>query len=84
MSEHAVGRGQRVSDEVEIAGAHDGKEKAKSAKPRTAPLPQDLNTSPPAQPVTTEDVVDVADTPSSWEAVESDDRKAGRGTSGHH
>jgi hypothetical protein len=82
MTNQEVARGQRLGDEVEIAIARDGKEKVKSAKPHRGPLPQDLNTSPPAQPVTTEDVVEVAETPSSWEAVEADDRKAGRGVSG--
>jgi len=77
-----IARGQRVIDEVEIVVAHDGKEKAASAKRHEGPLPPDLSPGRAAPPVTTEDVVHVDGTPSVWEARESDGRPDRPGATG--
>jgi len=67
-----VARGQRVREEVALERGHDGKERANFARPRTGELPPDMDTQGPA-PVTVENVVDVDDAASAWEAIEDGD-----------
>jgi hypothetical protein len=67
-----VDRGQRVRRETVIGSCHDGKERAYFAMPMRGVLPADM-TNGDSAPVTVEDVVELAPTSSSWEALEDED-----------
>ena len=67
-----VDRGQRVRREMELHPAHDGKERTLSARPkRSGVLPADM-TNAAAKRVTTEDVVEVEENASAWEALDDE------------
>ena len=75
-----VRRGQRVRAATTMGGCHDGKERAHFARPRpSGALPADLQGSPGPLPVTVEDVVEVDDDGSAWEAIEEDRTPLGDG-----
>jgi hypothetical protein len=69
-SEVRVARGHRVIDETRFGGCHDGKERAHFARPMRGLLPADLQGAHGPAPATVEDVVEVADGASAWEALE--------------
>jgi hypothetical protein len=69
-----VDRGQRIADETHLADGHDGKERAHFVKPKAGVLPADMHGGAGAAAVTTEDVVEAADTASAWEAREHEGR----------
>jgi hypothetical protein len=71
-----VDRGQRVARETDLAQAWDGKERAHFARPlKAGALPPDMTGAGErvAAPITVEDVVEVPEAASSWEALEDDE-----------
>ena len=69
-----VDRGQRVIRETHLGDCHDGKERAHFAMPlRVGALPADVHGTSGWSAITVEDVVEVPETASSWEALEEDD-----------
>ncbi|MGH6958338.1 MAG: hypothetical protein ACREEW_16870 [Caulobacteraceae bacterium] len=68
-----VDRGQRVARETEMGECHDGKERAHFAHPMHGRLPADMHgAGATPSPITVEDVVEVTETASAWEAIEDE------------
>ena len=69
-----VDRGQRIARETQLRDGHDGKERAHFARPLTqGRLPADMTGNRKAMSITVEDVVEMVEGASAWEALEDDD-----------